>query len=301
MDRDVRYSEADVHDALKKGPMRFRSICFTFYNNNVGSAKDGLWKVMDMFGDVEKYKDLESGEESYRILAPGQERKNSPKISERWIMDKTIDLSRAKTSDEVITVKKDTEAVDEEAYKEKIARQACWKLRYEMKYKKKLVWPRMALDIWLKKFEEEHKDLTYPPKHGGGKKAGQKSEYFSMKERVKRMEAAKQETTDGLLEDEKESAVGKINRARFTEVNESLMAQIPEKPSRSEDYLILRKNNEIMVRALQEITKKMGSYNRDPLKHAENVIENMAEIAEKVLEEVKIIKREQEDEDGSKI
>lgn len=45
----------------------------------------------------------------------------------------------------------------------------------------------------------------------------------------------------------------------------------------------LSKRVEELERALQEIAKGEGAFNRDPLKHAENVIEHMRSVAERAL------------------
>jgi hypothetical protein len=49
----------------------------------------------------------------------------------------------------------------------------------------------------------------------------------------------------------------------------------------------MTKLNEELINALQEIAKGEGAFNRDPLKHAENTIENMKTIARKALQKTR--------------
>jgi len=46
---------------------------------------------------------------------------------------------------------------------------------------------------------------------------------------------------------------------------------------------VLKQQNAERLEALKEIAKTEGPYSRDPLTHAENVIENMASIANKAI------------------
>ena len=57
-------------------------------------------------------------------------------------------------------------------------------------------------------------------------------------------------------------------------------------PDNSKEVKRLREENAEMLEALKEIAKMEGPYSRDPLTHAENVIENLTNIANKAIAKV---------------
>ena len=57
-------------------------------------------------------------------------------------------------------------------------------------------------------------------------------------------------------------------------------------PNNSKEVKRLREENAEMLEALKEIAKMEGPYSRDPLTHAENVIENLTNIANKAIAKV---------------
>ena len=50
-----------------------------------------------------------------------------------------------------------------------------------------------------------------------------------------------------------------------------------------DDIILLEQQNFELLSALKEIAKMEGPYSRDPLTHAENVIENLTNIANKAI------------------
>ncbi len=61
--------------------------------------------------------------------------------------------------------------------------------------------------------------------------------------------------------------------------NQSLRAHVRARERRMEKNNILHNECIILDDALEEIIKGEGAFNREPLKHAENTIENMKKIA----------------------
>lgn len=86
------------------------------------------------------------------------------------------------------------------------------------------------------------------------------------------------------------SIMAQVVRERRTEerIRAKDAADIVEEIHGMEDEVAsLRESLDELLEALEEVAKAEGAYNRDPLTHAENVIENMVAVAQAAIAKAK--------------